>query len=555
MLSDLEIAQLAEIKKIKDIAAKVNLKEEDLELYGNYKAKINIDNIDKNKKDGKLILVTAINPTPAGEGKSTTTIGLADALNRLNKNTIVALREPSFGPVMGVKGGAAGGGYAQVIPMEDINLHFTGDLHAITTANNAIASMIDNHIHQGNALGINPTRIIWHRCLDMNDRALRNVVVGLGGPVNGTPREDHFDITVASEVMAVLCLATSMEDFKKRIGRMVVAYTYDKKPVTVDDLHATGAVALIMKDALKPNLVQTLEHTPALIHGGPFANIAHGCNSVIATKTALKMADYVITEAGFGADLGAEKFLDIKCRMADLHPSAVVIVATIRALKMHGGVAKKDLNAENVEALLSGIKNLEKHIENIKKYNLPYVVAINRFGSDTEKEIEALANWSKENNHPVALSEVFAKGGEGGIELANKLLEEIELHDGKDTFKPIYDETKSIEEKISTIVKEIYGADGVEFTTTAKNQIKTLNENGWDKLPICMAKTQYSLSDNPLLLGRPSNFTVTIRELKPSIGAGFIVALSGDIMTMPGLPKVPAANNMDVVDGKTVGLF
>ena len=555
MLSDLEIAQLAEIKKIKDIAAKVNLKEEDLELYGNYKAKINIDNIDKNKKDGKLILVTAINPTPAGEGKSTTTIGLADALNRLNKNTIVALREPSFGPVMGVKGGAAGGGYAQVIPMEDINLHFTGDLHAITTANNAIASMIDNHIHQGNALGINPTRIIWHRCLDMNDRALRNVVVGLGGPVNGTPREDHFDITVASEVMAVLCLATSMDDFKKRIGRMVVAYTYDKKPVTVDDLHATGAVALIMKDALKPNLVQTLEHTPALIHGGPFANIAHGCNSVIATKTALKMADYVITEAGFGADLGAEKFLDIKCRMADLHPSAVVIVATIRALKMHGGVAKKDLNTENVEALLSGIKNLEKHIENIKKYNLPYVVAINRFGSDTEKEIEALANWSKENNHPVALSEVFAKGGEGGIELANKLLEEIELHDGKDTFKPIYDETKSIEEKISTIVKEIYGADGVEFTTTAKNQIKTLNENGWDKLPICMAKTQYSLSDNPLLLGRPSNFTVTIRELKPSIGAGFIVALSGDIMTMPGLPKVPAANNMDVVDGKTVGLF
>ena len=555
MLSDLEIAQLAEIKKIKDIAAKVNLKEEDLELYGNYKAKINIDNIDKNRKDGKLILVTAINPTPAGEGKSTTTIGLADALNRLNKNTIVALREPSFGPVMGVKGGAAGGGYAQVIPMEDINLHFTGDLHAITTANNAIASMIDNHIHQGNALGINPTRIIWHRCLDMNDRALRNVVVGLGGPVNGTPREDHFDITVASEVMAVLCLATSMEDFKKRIGRMVVAYTYDKKPVTVDDLHATGAVALIMKDALKPNLVQTLEHTPALIHGGPFANIAHGCNSVIATKTALKMADYVITEAGFGADLGAEKFLDIKCRMADLHPSAVVIVATIRALKMHGGVAKKDLNTENVEALLSGIKNLEKHIENIKKYNLPYVVAINRFGSDTEKEIEALANWSKENNHPVALSEVFAKGGEGGIELVNKLLEEIELHDGKDTFKPIYDETKSIEEKISTIVKEIYGADGVEFTTTAKNQIKTLNENGWDKLPICMAKTQYSLSDNPLLLGRPSNFTVTIRELKPSIGAGFIVALSGDIMTMPGLPKVPAANNMDVIDGKTVGLF
>ena len=555
MLSDLEIAQQAEIKKIKEIAKKVNLTEDDLELYGNYKAKINIDNIDKNKEDGKLVLVTAINPTPAGEGKSTTTIGLADALNRLNKNTIVALREPSFGPVMGVKGGAAGGGYAQVIPMEDINLHFTGDLHAITTANNAIASMIDNHIHQGNALGINPTRIIWHRCLDMNDRALRNVVVGLGGAVNGTPREDHFDITVASEVMAVLCLATSMEDFKKRIGRMVVAYTYDKKPVTVDDLHATGAVALIMKDALKPNLAQTLEHTPALIHGGPFANIAHGCNSVIATKTALKMADYVITEAGFGADLGAEKFLDIKCRMADLHPSAVVVVATIRALKMHGGVEKKDLNTENVEALLSGIKNLEKHIENIKKYNLPYVVAINRFYSDTEKEIEALANWSKENNHPVALSEVFAKGGEGGIELANKLIEEINLHDGKDTFKPIYDENDSIENKIATICKEIYGADGVEFTTTARNQIATIKENGWNNLPICMAKTQYSLSDNPKLLGRPSNFTVTIRELKPSVGAGFIVALSGDIMTMPGLPKVPAANNMDVIDGKTVGLF
>ena len=555
MLSDLEIAQQAEIKKIKEIAKKVNLTEDDLELYGNYKAKINIDNIDENRKDGKLVLVTAINPTPAGEGKSTTTIGLADALNKLNKNTIVALREPSFGPVMGVKGGAAGGGYAQVIPMEDINLHFTGDLHAITTANNAIASMIDNHIHQGNALGINPTRIIWHRCLDMNDRALRNVVVGLGGAVNGTPREDHFDITVASEVMAVLCLATSMEDFKKRIGRMVVAYTYDKKPVTVDDLHATGAVALIMKDALKPNLVQTLEHTPALIHGGPFANIAHGCNSVIATKTALKMADYVITEAGFGADLGAEKFLDIKCRMADLHPSAVVIVATIRALKMHGGVEKKDLNTENVEALLTGIKNLEKHIENIKKYNLPYVVAINRFDSDTEKEIEALANWSKENNHPVALSEVFAKGGDGGIELANKLIEEINLHDGKDTFKPIYDENDSIENKIATICKEIYGADGVEFTSSAKNQIATIKENGWDNLPICMAKTQYSLSDNPKLLGRPSNFTVTIRELKPSIGAGFIVALSGDIMTMPGLPKVPAANNMDVIDGKTVGLF
>ena len=555
MLSDLEIAQQAEILEIKKIAEKVNLCEDDLELYGKYKAKINTENIDYTKKDGKLILVTAINPTPAGEGKSTTTIGLADALNKVGKNTMIALREPSFGPVMGVKGGAAGGGYAQVIPMEDINLHFTGDLHAITTTNNAIASMIDNHIHQGNELGIDPTRIIWHRCLDMNDRALRNVVVGLGGAVNGKPREDHFDITVASEVMAVLCLANSMEDFKERIGRMVVAYTYDKKPVTVNDIKATGAAALIMKDALKPNLVQTLEHTPTLIHGGPFANIAHGCNSVIATKTALKMADYVVTEAGFGADLGAEKFLDIKCRMADLHPSCVVIVATIRALKMHGGVEKKDLNIENVDALLKGITNLEKHIENIKKYNLPYVVAINRFGSDTEKEIEALENWSKENNHPVALSEVFAKGSEGGIELANKVIEEIELHDGASKFAPIYDVNKSIEEKIGTICKEIYGADGVEFTTAAKNQIETLKKNGWDNLPICMAKTQYSLSDNPKLLARPSGFTVTIRELKPSVGAGFIVALSGDIMTMPGLPKVPAANNMNVIDGKTVGLF
>ena len=555
MLTDLEIAQNAEILKITEIAKKVGLTEDDLELYGKYKAKIHLDKLNNDKKDGKLILVTAINPTPAGEGKSTTTIGLADALNRLDYNTMVALREPSFGPVMGVKGGAAGGGYSQVIPMEDINLHFTGDLHAITTANNAIASMIDNHIHQGNQLGIDPTRIIWHRCLDMNDRALRSVVVGLGGPANGKPREDHFDITVASEIMAVLCLTDSIEDFKKRIGRIVVAYTYDKKPVTVDDIKATGAVTLIMKDALMPNLVQTLEHTPTLIHGGPFANIAHGCNSVIATKTALKMADYVVTEAGFGADLGAEKFLDIKCRSANLKPSCVVIVATIRALKMHGGVSKADLNNENVDALLKGIGNLEKHIENVKKYNLPYVVAINRFYSDTEAEIRALEAWSTENNHPVALSEVFAKGGLGGLELASKVVEEINNHDGSYTFSPIYDVNLSIEEKIKTIVKEIYGADGVEFSSTAKNQIKSINENGWSNLPICMAKTQYSLSDNPQLLGRPDNFTVTVRELKPSIGAGFIVALCGDIMTMPGLPKVPAANNMDVVDGKTVGLF
>ena len=554
MLTDLEIAQQAQILKIKDIAKKVNIDEEDLELYGKYKAKINPDLI-KNEKEGKLILVTAINPTPAGEGKSTTTIGLADALNKIGKNTVIALREPSFGPVMGVKGGAAGGGYAQVIPMEDINLHFTGDLHAITTANNAIASMIDNHIHQGNELGINPTKIIFHRCLDMNDRALRNIVVGLGGSINGVPREDHFDITVASEVMAILCLASSLDDFKERIGRMVVAYTYDKKPVTVNDLKATGAVTLIMKDALKPNLVQTLEHTPTIIHGGPFANIAHGCNSVIATKTALKLGDYVVTEAGFGADLGAEKFLDIKCRMADLHPSIVVIVATIRALKMHGGVDKKDLSTENVDALLKGIPNLEKHIENIKKYNLPYVVAINKFNSDSEKEVEALSKWAKDNNHPVALSDVFAKGSEGGIELANLVVNEIDLHDGKDKFKPIYETSLSVEEKITAICKEIYGADGVEFTTQAKNQIEVINNNGWNNMPICIAKTQYSLSDNPKLLARPKGFTVTIRDLKPSVGAGFIVALSGDIMTMPGLPKVPAANNMDVINGKTVGLF
>ena len=555
MMTDLEIAQKAEILKVKEIAKKVNLSEDDIELYGNYKAKINPDLLKDKKEKAKLILVTAINPTPAGEGKSTVTIGLADALNKLNKNTVTALREPSFGPVMGVKGGATGGGYAQVIPMEDINLHFTGDLHAITTANNAIAAMLDNHIQQGNELGIDPTRIILHRCLDMNDRALRNVIVGLGGPANGVPREDHFDITVASEVMAILCLSSSLEDFKVRIGRMVVAYTYDKKPITVDDLKATGAVTLIMKDALMPNLVQTLEHTPTLIHGGPFANIAHGCNSVIATKTALKMGDYVVTEAGFGADLGAEKFLDIKCRMADLHPSCVVIVATIRALKMHGGVEKKDLNIENVDALLQGITNLEKHIENIGKYNLPYVVAINRFGSDTDNEVEALAKWAKENNHPVALSEVFAKGGDGGIELAKKVVEEIELHDGAANFKPIYDTNLTIKQKITAICKEIYGADGVEFTTNAKNQMATLKKLGFDNLPICIAKTQYSLSDNPKLLARPTGFTVTIRELKPSIGAGFIVALAGDIMTMPGLPKEPAANKMDVVDGKAVGLF
>ncbi len=552
MLSDLEIAQKASLEPITRIALQLGLKEEDIELYGKYKAKIHLD-VHKNNNQGKVVLVTAINPTPAGEGKSTTTIGLADALTRLNKKTIIALREPSFGPVMGVKGGAAGGGYAQVVPMEDINLHFTGDLHAITTANNAIAAMLDNHIQQGNELGIDPTRINWHRCLDMNDRALRNVIVGLGGSSNGVPREDHFDITVASEVMAVLCLSSSLEDFKKRIGRMVVAYTYDKRPVTVDDIKATGAVTLIMKDALMPNLVQTLEHTPTLIHGGPFANIAHGCNSIIATKMAQNLADYVITEAGFGADLGAEKFLDIKCVQAGIKPSCVVLVATIRALKMHGGVAKEDLNVENIEALKIGVANLEKHIENISKYHLNYVIALNRFSKDTEEEINWMKEWANENHHPLALSEVFEKGGEGGLELAAKVLAEVE----KDTqsFEPLYDLNLTIKQKITKICNEIYGAKQVEFSQLAKSQMNLFKKNGWDKLPICMAKTQYSLSDNPKLLGRPEDFTMTIRELRPSIGAGFIVALSGDIMTMPGLPKEPAANKMDVIDGKTVGLF
>ena len=554
MLTDLEIAQQADIKPIKEIAKKLNINEDDLEFYGKYKAKVD-PNCIKAKEDGKVILVTAISPTPAGEGKSTTTIGLTDALNKIGKKTIVALREPSFGPVMGVKGGAAGGGYAQVIPMEDINLHFTGDLHAITTATNAIAAILDNHIFQGNELGIDPTRIIWHRCLDMNDRALRGTIVGLGGPNQGVPREDHFDITVASEIMAVLCLSTSLEDFKERVSRIVVAYTYDKKPVTVKDLKCVGAITVIMKDALKPNLVQTLEHSPALVHGGPFANIAHGCNSVIATKAAMKLGDYVVTEAGFGADLGAEKFFDIKCRQAGIKPSCVVVVATIRALKMHGGVLKEDLKEENVDALLKGVSNLEKHVENVKKYNLPVVVAINKFYTDTDKEVEVLLNWAKNKNIEISLSEVFAKGSEGGIDLANKVVKTIDENDGSKSFKVLYDEKLPIKEKITIICKEIYGASNVEFLQTAKNQIAVMKRNGWDKLPICMAKTQYSLSDNPKLLGRPEGFTMTIREVKPSIGAGFIVALTGDIMTMPGLPKEPAANNMDVVDGKIVGLF
>lgn len=552
MLSDLEIAQNAEIISIKDIASSLNLNEDDIELYGKYKAKINLDSIKERTQKGKVILVTAINPTPAGEGKSTTTIGLADALNSLNYKTIVALREPSFGPVMGVKGGAAGGGYAQVIPMEDINLHFTGDLHAITCANNAIAALLDNHIQQGNELNIDPTRVVWHRCLDMNDRALRNIIIGLGGSSNGVPREDHFDITVASEVMAVLCLADSIADFKKRIGKMVVAYTYDRVPVTVEDLHATGAITLIMKDAIKPNLVQTLEHTPVLIHGGPFANIAHGCNSVIATKMAMNLSDYVVTEAGFGADLGAEKFFDIKCRQADIKPSCAVIVATIRALKMHGGVLKEDLKNENVEALKLGIVNLEKHLENIKKYNLEAVVAINKFATDTEAEIAALMDWANKNEVSISLSDVFTKGSAGGIDLANKVIKACEK---ENNFEYLYPLNLTIKQKITKICKEIYGASAVEFSQVAKNQMATFKKNGWDNLPICMAKTQYSFSDNPKLVGRPTDFSILIRELKPSIGAGFIVALSGDIMTMPGLPKVPAANNMDIVDGKTKGLF
>ncbi len=553
MLTDLEIAQQAEILPIELIAKKLGLKEQDIELYGKYKCKIHLDALNRGDQKGRVILVTAINPTPAGEGKSTTTIGLADALTSLGKKTIVALREPSFGPVMGVKGGAAGGGYAQVIPMEDINLHFTGDLHAITTANNAIAAMLDNHLQQGNSLGIDPTRIVWHRCLDMNDRALRNVIVGLGGSVNGVPREDHFDITVASEIMAVLCLATSLEDFKRRISKIVVAYTYDKRPVTVEDIQATGAVTLIMKDALMPNLVQTLEHTPAFVHGGPFANIAHGCNSVLATRAAMSLGDYVVTEAGFGADLGAEKFFDIKCRQAEIQPSCVVIVATIRALKMHGGVLKENLKEENIDALLKGIENLEKHIENIKKYHVGYVIAINRFATDSVEEIKALEQWATSNQHPISLSDVFTLGGKGGTDLALKVLSVLD--EDKKQFTPLYDLNLTIKQKITKICKEIYGASAVEFSQTAKNQMAIFKRNGWDNLPVCIAKTQYSFSDNPKLLGRPKDFSVTIRELKPSIGAGFIVALSGDITTMPGLPKEPAANHMDVVDGKTIGLF
>ena len=556
MLTDVQIAQNAKMEPIVKIAAKLNLNEDDLELYGKYKAKVSLETINRlsNEKDGKLVLVTAINPTPAGEGKTTTMIGLAQSLNRLGKKAVVAMREPSLGPCFGVKGGAAGGGYAQVVPMEDINLHFTGDIHAITTANNLISAMLDNVLQQGNSLNIDPRQIVWKRTVDLNDRALRHIVVGLGGKANGVAREDGFDITVASEVMGVLCLADSLSDLKKRIARMIVAYTYDGKAVTVDDLKATGAVTLLLKDAIKPNLVQTLEHTPVFVHGGPFANIAHGCNSVMATKLALKLSEITVTEAGFGADLGAEKFLDIKCRQAGLKPDAVVIVATVRALKMHGGLDKKDLNHEDLEALRKGIANLEKHIENIQSYGLPSVVAINAFPTDTEKELSLLKEICEAKGVKVALSEVWAKGGEGGEELAKTLLAILDKEESN--YHPLYSLDLPIAEKIETIAKEIYGADGVNFTKKVLGKIERFNNQGLDKLPICIAKTQYSLSDDPSLLGRPSGFKITVNDLIPNVGSGFLVAICGDIMRMPGLPKVPAANNMDIKeDGEIVGLF
>ena len=556
MLTDVQIAQNASMLPIKDVAGQIGLSEDDLELYGKYKAKIYLETIKRleNNQDGKLILVTAINPTPAGEGKTTTMIGLAQAMNKIGKKTIVAMREPSLGPCFGIKGGAAGGGYAQVVPMEDINLHFTGDIHAITTANNLISAMLDNSLQQGNPLNIDERQIVWKRVVDLNDRALRHIVVGLGGKVNGVPREDGFDITVASEIMGILCLANDLSDLKSRVARIIVAYTRDGNPVTVEDLKATGAVTLLLKDAIKPNLVQTLDHTPVFVHGGPFANIAHGCNSVMATKLALKLAPYTVTEAGFGADLGAEKFLDIKCRQAGLKPDAVVIVATVRALKMHGGMDKKELANENLEALRKGIANLEKHIENIAKYGLPAIVAINAFPTDTKAELDLLEEICNAKGVKVALSEVWAKGADGGIELANGLIDLLENKESN--FKPIYDLNLPIEEKIKTIAREIYGADDVIFTKKAKTNIKKLTDLGLDKLPICIAKTQYSLSDDASLLGRPTGFNIEINDLIPNTGSGFLVAISGDIMRMPGLPKVPAANNMDILeDGEIVGLF
>ena len=556
MKTDIQIAQEATMLPIKDVAASIGIEEDDLELYGKYKAKISDELINRTKKnpDGKLILVTAINPTPAGEGKTTTSVGLGEAFGRLGKKALIALREPSLGPCFGIKGGAAGGGYAQVVPMEDLNLHFTGDFHAITSANNLLAALLDNHIQQGNELGIDPRQIVWKRCMDMNDRVLRNIVVGLGSKMDGMVREDHFVITVASEIMAILCLADDMADLKKRLGRIIVAYTFDGKPVTADDLQATGSMAALLKDALKPNLIQTLEHTPAIVHGGPFANIAHGCNSVRATKTALKLADYVITEAGFGADLGAEKFFDIKCRMAGLKPDAVVLVATIRALKYNGGVPKDELSSENLDALKAGIVNLEKHIENLHKFGVPVVVTLNSFVTDTKAETDFVEQFCKERGCEFALSEVWEKGGEGGIDLANKVLETIEHKESN--FKVLYDDSLSLKEKIETVAKEIYGADGVTYSPAAERELKRITDLGMGDFPVCMAKTQYSLSDDAKKLGRPSGFKINVREVYASAGAGFVVAVSGSIMTMPGLSKKPAAYGIDVDDnGVITGLF
>ena len=556
MKTDIQIAQEATMLPIKDVAASIGIKEDDLELYGKYKAKISDELINRTKKnpDGKLILVTAINPTPAGEGKTTTSVGLGEAFGRLGKKALIALREPSLGPCFGIKGGAAGGGYAQVVPMEDLNLHFTGDFHAITSANNLLAALLDNHIQQGNELGIDPRQIVWKRCMDMNDRVLRNIVVGLGSKMDGMVREDHFVITVASEIMAILCLADDMADLKKRLGRIIVAYTFDGKPVTADDLQATGSMAALLKDALKPNLIQTLEHTPAIVHGGPFANIAHGCNSVRATKTALKLADYVITEAGFGADLGAEKFFDIKCRMAGLKPDAVVLVATIRALKYNGGVPKDELSSENLDALKAGIVNLEKHIENLHKFGVPVVVTLNSFVTDTKAETDFVEQFCKERGCEFALSEVWEKGGEGGIDLANKVLETIEHKESN--FKVLYDDDLGLKEKIETVAKEIYGADGVTYSPAAERELKRIPDLGMANFPVCMAKTQYSLSDDAKKLGRPSGFKINVREVYASAGAGFVVAVNGSIMTMPGLSKKPAAYGIDVDDnGVITGLF
>lgn len=556
MKSDIEIAQEAQMVHIREVAAKLDIPEDDLELYGKYKAKLSDELIRRvsDRKDGKLILVTAINPTPAGEGKTTTSVGLGEAFGRLGKRAVIALREPSLGPCFGIKGGAAGGGYAQVVPMEDLNLHFTGDFHAITSANNLLAALLDNHIQQGNELGIDPRQIVWKRCMDMNDRVLRNIVVGLGSKMDGMVREDHFVITVASEIMAILCLADDMHDLKRRLGRIIVAYTFDGKPVTADDLKATGAMTALLKDALKPNLIQTLEHTPAIVHGGPFANIAHGCNSVRATKTALKLADYVITEAGFGADLGAEKFFDIKCRKAGLAPDAVVLVATVRALKYNGGVAKADLGTENLDALKKGIVNLEKHIENLQKFGVPVVVTLNSFVTDTKAETDYVEQFCRERGCEFALSEVWEKGGEGGIELAKKVL--LTLEQKESHFKPLYPDDMSLEDKIATVAREIYGADGVTYSAAAKKELKRIADMGMSSFPVCMAKTQYSLSDDQTKLGRPNGFTINVREVYVSAGAGFVVAVTGSIMTMPGLSKNPAAYGIDVNDdGVITGLF